>query len=457
MLMFAFDQLTRDEAWTRVDARPNCQVAVAGVPTPRYSCFTLLPLTMLDPQRLRCERTERLLRAGRPFVYPLELRYPLRATLTAESELVPGFPAAVAAQVRAGRAAILIWIAHEAVPLHLDDAGKSWLFDIVQALIRQHELPPAHVWLVSGNMLATTQFATWLRERQLYEEEAFRLRTLMMSSTTVRLQYRLNERGIQLVGSTEDDVWTVSHATLDAASFAEQYVQPGEIAAERATGRIRPKRFLSMNRLVRLHRQVIVSYLEGKNLLDDSLVSFAAAPLELNDGCAFPIREDFLKESWRRLQPKLPLTIDDIEEAVNFNFHRVARGWPYRDAYFNIVTETDIGRWVAPVATEKQMKPMLNYQPYIAVTTVHTLRYLRAVGFKTFEPFIDSGYDAISDPAERMQAIFGQIDRLGQLGPAAARDLYFDCLPVLEHNRAHLLEGRHEVDALFDDIEAQIA
>jgi hypothetical protein len=56
-----------------------------------------------------------------------------------------------------------------------------------------------------------------------------------------------------------------------------------------------------------------------------------------------------------------------------------------------------------------------------------------------------------------MQVIFGQIDRLGQLGPAAARDLYFDCLPVLEHNRAHLLEGRHEVDALFDDIEAQIA
>lgn len=458
MPVLAFDALVRNADGTQVTAQPNCQVSAAagGVPARRYSCETLLPLCLLDGRRLACAPTERLVRDGRPFVYPLELQFPLRATLTAESALAPDLPAAVAAQVRAGRAAILVWIGHEAMPLHLDDTGRTWLFDVVQKLVRDLALPPRQVWLVSGNVLAIHQFASWLRERRLHDEEAFRFRTLMMSAASVRAQYRLNARGLALTGSARDGTWTFGLVPLDAAGFAERYVQPAEIAAERVAGRVRPKRFLSMNRQLRLHRQVIVSYLHGKGLLDRSLVSFGAAPPDLFDGCAFPIRGDFLRDSWRRLQPTLPRVIDPMG-TVSIDYHGVGTGWPYRDSYFNIVTETDVDRWVAPLATEKLMKPILNYQPFIAVSSAHTLRYLRALGFETFEPVIDSGYDLAVDPIERMAAIFGHIDRLGALGDAAARDLYVDCLPMLEHNRALLLDGPHELDALFDELEAQIA
>jgi hypothetical protein len=97
---------------------------------------------------------------------------------------------------------------------------------------------------------------------------------------------------------------------------------------------------------------------------------------------------------------------------------------------------------------------MLNFQPFIAATTAHTLAHLNNVGFKTFPDLVDEGYDTVDEPIERLVRIFAQIDRLGALSQAEARERYFACLPTLEHNRQHLLDGRHELDGLFDEIEA---
>ena len=459
MLFFAYDDITYNADQTHVAVRPNCQIPPGPNPPepPRwYSCGNLVPMCLLERGKLRCDRTALLLSAGQPFVYPLELRFPLKGRLTADAAMAPDLPVEVVAQVRIGRAIVLVWIGHEPLPLHLDDAGKTWAFDTIQKFIDDHELPPQQVWFVSGNVLAVHQFASWLRNRGRCEPETFRFRTLAISPATVRMQYHANERGEELNVSEHEDIWTFTLSSLGAAEFAERYIHPNEIAEEQRTGKVRPKRFLSMNRLPRHHRQVLVSYMHGKGLLDDSIVSFDAAPPELNDCCAFPVEQDFLRESWRALQPKLPLVIDRAAGVVSINFHRVAFGWPYRDAYINVVTETEIARDVSPINTEKLFKPMLNFQPFIAVSTAHTLRYLWATGFKGFSHLIDESYDQVLDPVERLVLILKQVERLGRMSLPEVRDLYFSCLPELEHNRAHLLEGHHELDDLFGDLEVQL-
>jgi hypothetical protein len=456
MLAFAYDAISHNEDWTHVEVRPNCQYPSVPVPHPdrRYSCGALVPMCILDRHRVRCERTEDLLRAGRPFVYPLELQYGLRTSLVENPELAPGIPSDVVQQVRAGRAVILIWIGHEPVPLHLGAEGRIWVFDVIVKFLYDVGLPAERVWFVSGNVLAGFTFHKWLHDRAIAEANAFRFRTMVMSPATVRMQYRANERGEELSLSEQDDLWTFTLSPLSTTDFAERYVQPAEIAEERRSGKIRPKRFLSMNRQPRFHRRAIISYLYGKGILDQTIASFGPAQRDINDIGGFPGLGEFLLESWKALQPSLPLVIDDAVGATAVDFQKLAFGWPYRDAYFNIVTETEMGRDVAPICTEKLCKPMLNYQPFIAATTAHTLGYLNGAGFKTFSGIVDEGYDTVAEPVERLGQIFGQIDRLGALSQTEARDRYFACLPELEHNRAHLLEARHDLDRLFDELEA---
>lgn len=481
MLALAYDDITYDDDRTQVEMRPNCQPPAAPQDA-RYSCFTLGALGVLPGHRLRCERTDTLLRSGQPFVYPLELTSNARASLTANPELAPGIPRGVLAQARARRAVILVWIGHEQTPLECDPAGKIWILDSVQALVRDHDLPPEQVWFVTGNLNGHTSFVQWLRLRRLYEPEAFRFRALAFSPGSVQARYRTNERGHDLEIREQDGSWTFTVARCSASEFAKRYVQPTEIADELRSGRLRAKRFLCMNHTPRFHRQLIASYLAGRDALDDSLVSFPKVPVELNNRCDFPVGTAVLRDGWSRLHPKLPLIIDadrigtdghvvqgdgmlklrpDIPLAIHpvrdsRDNHAVPDGAPYRQAYVNIVTETEVGYLCTPFSTEKVMKPILNHQPFIMVSTANTLRYLHGIGFVGYPELLDQSYDREDDPIARMARIFEQIDRVLALSPAELRDRYIACLPAVAHNRAHLIDGRHQLAELYDSLEAQL-
>src|SRR5262249_31176755 len=149
----------------------------------------------------------------------------------------------------------------------LDVAAKTWVFDVIQKFVVDHDLPPGQVWFVSGNVSGIHSFAQWLRARRLYEAHTFRFRSLAMSPGSVQLHYRANAHGSELTparmpGNTQRFVMRLTPLGRDA--FAERYIQPSEIAEERQSGRLRPKRFLSMNWRPRFHRQLVVTYLAGR-------------------------------------------------------------------------------------------------------------------------------------------------------------------------------------------------
>lgn len=90
----------------------------------------------------------------------------------------------------------------------------------------------------------------------------------------------------------------------------------------------------------------------------------------------------------------------------------------YRETAIEIVLETlfDDQRWHL---TEKSLRPMACAQPFMLAAAPGSLEYLRSYGFKTFAPFLDEGYDSITDPVQRLEAIVDEMQRISKLGESS--------------------------------------
>jgi len=84
--------------------------------------------------------------------------------------------------------------------------------------------------------------------------------------------------------------------------------------------------------------------------------------------------------------------------------------------------------------TEKTYKAMACARPFIAVTTPYFLESVRALGFKTFSPWIDESYDTIVDNRARMRAIADEVARLNSLDPEEFQTLFYNLSSVILHN-----------------------
>jgi hypothetical protein len=178
--------------------------------------------------------------------------------------------------------------------------------------------------------------------------------------------------------------------------------------------------------------------------LPGTFASFDAAPPDLNGSGAFsmpglPGLQDALRQAWLALQPTLPLVAN--------------AGSPHRRSYVAIASEAAFGDY--PLATERPLVSLLNMQPFIWLGSPDTLRYLRALGFRTFGRVIDESYDKPDMFGSRMVRFFEQIQGLGARSDAALRDLYFECMPEMTHNRNHVIEGRHQLDRLIEELETK--
>lgn len=105
----------------------------------------------------------------------------------------------------------------------------------------------------------------------------------------------------------------------------------------------------------------------------------------------------------------------------------------YNQAWFSVLAES---RHDYNFFTEKTAKLLLSRRLFVAFGAKHLLRELRAMGFQTFGSVIDESYDDVSDDPIRWHMATEQIQQICQQDPQA---VYEKVLPVLEHNRQHLL------------------
>ena len=81
-------------------------------------------------------------------------------------------------------------------------------------------------------------------------------------------------------------------------------------------------------------------------------------------------------------------------------------------------------------------------RPLIIVTAPNSLQYLKALGYKTYSPFIDESYDSIQDDGDRMLAILDQIEKLCSMPKKTLRKQWLpNVRTIANHNRNLLLKN----------------
>jgi hypothetical protein len=118
-------------------------------------------------------------------------------------------------------------------------------------------------------------------------------------------------------------------------------------------------------------------------------------------------------------------------------------GWEtkeiYNKSYFSIITETEFQDDVW-FLSEKTIKPIMHYHPFIVVGSPYTLKELKSYGFKTFSDFWDESYDEMESSNDRIIAIFKLCKELILKSKEEWDLLYKNLIPILEHNRNTLLK-----------------
>ena len=94
--------------------------------------------------------------------------------------------------------------------------------------------------------------------------------------------------------------------------------------------------------------------------------------------------------------------------------------------------------------TEKTFKPICMQMPFVLVSTVGSLHYLRSYGFKTFNSLWDESYDLEMDDDKRLVMIADVLKHLDNMSVQQRHELYTAAIPIIEHNYNHFYNGGFE-------------
>ena len=171
------------------------------------------------------------------------------------------------------------------------------------------------------------------------------------------------------------------------------------------------KKFISLNRIPKPHRELIRDLIVDK-CLGDTFLSFA--PNEIHN-------------------PKR-IVLDEVDN-VKFGNMKHSYTSDYQLLSFcNIVTETFHPNGPIHI-TEKTDKCFSAGQPFILVAGIGYLKKLKELGFKTFDTWWDESYDGISDLNEKINKIGDIIDLIGSWSIEKCEEVYMEMIPTLKHNQ----------------------
>ena len=202
----------------------------------------------------------------------------------------------------------------------------------------------------------------------------------------------------------------------------------------------RNNKILCFNRNNHAHRAYLIDRILELNLEKDSLITY----LNIGSNNNFWKSPKFLKT----------LTYDEKgndRAPININLEA------HISSYVNVVTETlfETNTNNTVFFSEKIFKPIICLQPFILVGQAHGLKYLKEMGYKTFDPFIDESYDNIENPIDRLEAIIEQIKIISNMSWEQLNNLLCDLYPILLHNftnHVNLVKSHYDGSEIINKI-----
>ena len=240
--------------------------------------------------------------------------------------------------------------------------------------------------------------------------------------------------------------------------------------------------YTSLNLRPRTHRSTIMSYLIANFYLDKGYVSYFGeefGSLDVSSVNSIFQTKDFitklnnsekLLKAYDLLLKKSPIYADKISnEMRDLAYNNLIDGKGYSsymfpeankknntmraNSYFEIITETWFSDNNNLFFSEKTIRAITRMQFFIFSGCPFSLKYLKSIGYKTFEPFIDESYDLEINPIKRIELINKEIGKLCELSISDIDKLYKNLFPVIEHNYKHFLTKTPEIfsDELNDN------
>lgn len=220
------------------------------------------------------------------------------------------------------------------------------------------------------------------------------------------------------------------------------------------------KLYINLNRCIRMHRVALLSLLYSNNLIDDGYNSFI---LERYGDHNHINRswQDWLKlsnsllknhniDSFLELDKRFPMLLDT--DGFHFNLAYTDQN-PIKKfvdkSLLSLVTETNFIAGKPLFLTEKTFKPIGMKHPFILVSCKGTLKFLRSLGYKTFDGIIDETYDNESDDCKRLELVINELNRIKQLSPSEIDVFKSNALPIVEHNYNVLMNKKTYLQELI--------
>lgn len=205
-------------------------------------------------------------------------------------------------------------------------------------------------------------------------------------------------------------------------------------------GQFRQKHFLSLNRNTgRLHRPKLVLEMIKQGVFDKGLVSLLQSDV-FDEWAERPGNEEYKT----LIKDKYPFVVDYENERFVSGMHNF---FTHKDmwmkTYFSVVSETSSSdKWI--FITEKTVRPIIYYHPFIVWGNPGTLEVFQKYGFETFPEFFDESYDMIYNEELRLKSIMKSVKRLCDMPLLELHELYKSIIPKLIHNRDILTKLYYE-------------
>lgn len=252
-------------------------------------------------------------------------------------------------------------------------------------------------------------------------------------------------KGIQFLiydpGQTISDYFMQTSGTSNVIVDKDiEYSVPTE---SEITNTIRSKYYLFLNRNSgRLHRPKLLLQFIKNNIFDKGITSLLHSD-EFDRFAEQPGNEEYRD----LIKLKYPFVADYEDPYLVSDMHNFfTKKEMWMDTYFSVVSETSADdRWC--FITEKTVRPMIYFHPFIVWGNPGTLKTLKDLGFETFPEFFDERYDNIKNAEIRMKMISNDVKRLCEMSIEEIHSLYQSVIPKLIHNRNLLIQmdARKEV------------
>lgn len=196
-----------------------------------------------------------------------------------------------------------------------------------------------------------------------------------------------------------------------------------------------------LNRMPRPHRLYLFHQLYHRSYFSESLIScrglrdpstgeFISAGHEIYDTLPADTQEFFAKQD-RSQEAIYGDSAADDHTQTNSNIMHPA----YTDTLLNIVTETSYTD-DSVFFSEKVCKPIASQQLFVIIGNIHSVRYLRSLGFDCFDRHLQHhSYDQIDSWIKRIDNAVSLLDQIYCHLP----DIYHDNQKSIKHNQQWFL------------------